>query len=72
MLSDIFAIHGYPYVMMSDNATMLVSDQFKSYCGQNGLFQKFITPGHPATNGLDECNVQTLKIQFKAMANEPF
>jgi hypothetical protein len=30
MLSDIFAVHGYPYVMASDNATIFVSDQFKS------------------------------------------
>jgi transposase InsO family protein len=50
MLFDTFAIHGYPYVMVSDNATIFVSDQFKSYCGQNGIFQQFIAPGHPATN----------------------
>jgi transposase InsO family protein len=52
LLSDIFTIHGYPYVMVLDNATIFVSDQFKLYCGQNGIFQKCITPGHPATNGL--------------------
>jgi hypothetical protein len=72
MFSDIFAIHGYPYVMVSNNATIFASDQFKSYCGQNGIFQKFIAPGHPATNGLAERNVQTLKTQLKAMANAPF
>jgi transposase InsO family protein len=65
MLSDIFAMHGYPYVMVSDNATIFVSDQFKPYCGQNGIFQKFITPGHPATNGLAECSVWILKLQLK-------
>jgi hypothetical protein len=61
MLYDIFAIHVYPYVMMSDNATIFVSDQFGSYCGQNGIFQKCIAPGHPATSGLTERNVQTKK-----------
>jgi hypothetical protein len=48
------------------------SDQFKLYCGRNGIFQKFITPRHPATNGLTERNVQTLKAWLKASANEPF
>jgi transposase InsO family protein len=72
MLSDIFAIHGQPYVMVSDNGTVFVNDEFKSYWGQNGIFQKFIAPGHPATNGLAERNVQTLKIRLKAVTNEPF
>jgi hypothetical protein len=44
MLCDIFAIHGSPYVMVS---------------------QKFKAPGHPATNGLAERNVQTLKLSWK-------
>jgi hypothetical protein len=34
MLSDIFAVHGYPYVVVSDNAAIFASDQLKSYCGQ--------------------------------------
>jgi transposase InsO family protein len=49
------------HVMVSDNATIFVSEQFKSYGTQNGIFQKFIASGHPATNGLAERNVQTLK-----------
>jgi transposase InsO family protein len=72
MLSDIFAIHGCPYVMVSDNATVFVSEQFKSYCGQNRIFQKFIAPRHPATNGLAEGSVQTLETRLKTMENEPF
>jgi transposase InsO family protein len=72
VLSDIFALHGYPYVMVSDNATISASDQFRSYSGQNGIFQKFVSPGHPATNGITERNVQTLKTRLKVMANEPF
>jgi hypothetical protein len=71
MLSDVFAIHGYPYGMVSDNPTIFVSDHLKSYCGQNGILQTLIAPGHPATNGLAERNVQTMKARLKAMANEP-
>jgi hypothetical protein len=55
ILSNVFAVHGYPHVMMLDNATIFVSDQFKLYCGQNRIFQKFMAPGYPAKNGLTEC-----------------
>jgi transposase InsO family protein len=72
MLSDIFTVHGYLYIMVSDNVTIFASDHFKSYCGQNGIFQKFIVPGHPATDELAERNVQTLKTRLEAMANKPF
>lgn len=71
MLSDIFAFHGYPKVMVADNATIFTNDQFKSFCASNGIFQKFCAPGHPATNGLAERNVQTLKNRLKAMTDEP-
>jgi transposase InsO family protein len=54
LLSDIFAIHGYPHVMMSDNATIFANEQFKSYCGENGIIQMLVAPGHPDTNGLAE------------------
>lgn len=57
--------------MVSDNATIFTSDQFKAYCIRNGIFQKLIAPGHPSTNGLAERNVQTLKRKLKSMALEP-
>jgi hypothetical protein len=70
MLSDRFAIHGYPHVMVSDNATIFSSSN--RTLDRTVFSKKFIAPGHPATNGFTECNVQTLKTQLKAMANEPF
>ncbi|XP_017466491.1 PREDICTED: uncharacterized protein K02A2.6-like [Rhagoletis zephyria] len=71
LLSDIFATHGYPSIMVSDNATIFTSAHFKSYCSKNGIYQKLIAPGHPSTNGLAERNVQTLKRKLKAMSTEP-
>jgi hypothetical protein len=32
LLSDIFATHGYPHVLVLDITTIFASDQFKSYC----------------------------------------
>ncbi|XP_024868755.1 uncharacterized protein K02A2.6-like [Temnothorax curvispinosus] len=62
LLDNIFFSHGYPQVLVSDNATIFTSSEFKLYCKVNGIFQKFIAPGHAATNGLAERTVQTLKL----------
>ncbi|UYV73840.1 hypothetical protein LAZ67_11001074, partial [Cordylochernes scorpioides] len=70
LLNDIFSTHGYPFVMVSDNASIFTGDTFSNYCLENGIRQKFIAPGHPATNGLAERNVQTLKNKLKSMINE--
>ncbi|XP_054278063.1 uncharacterized protein K02A2.6-like [Macrosteles quadrilineatus] len=51
LLNKIFATHGYPKECVSDNATIFTSEEFRAYCKINGIFQKFIAPGHPATNG---------------------
>ena len=71
LLDDIFSVHGFPSVMVSDNATIFKSDEFRKYCTDNGIFQKFSAPNHPATNGLAERNIQTLKRRLKAAADEP-
>ncbi|UYV80413.1 K02A2.6-like [Cordylochernes scorpioides] len=70
LLNDIFSTHGYPFVMVYDNASIFTGDTFSNYCLENGIRQKFIAPGHPATNGLAERNVQTLKNKLKSMINE--
>lgn len=71
LLLDLFSRHGYPDVIVSDNATIFTSDEFQSFCTNAGIFQKLIAPGHPATNGLAERNVQTLKNRLKAMKDDP-
>ncbi|XP_055903972.1 uncharacterized protein K02A2.6-like [Eupeodes corollae] len=50
-LQDIVATHGLPKVIVSDNASIFQSNEFKAYSKENGIMQKFIAPGHPATNG---------------------
>ena len=71
LLNDIFSIHGYPRAIVSDNATIFTSENFKNYCKEFGIVQKFIAPGHPATNGLAERHVRTSKNRIRAMENEP-
>ncbi|XP_031338194.1 uncharacterized protein K02A2.6-like [Photinus pyralis] len=67
LLLDIFCTHGFPEIMVSDNATIFHSDIFKTFCLNNAILQKFIAPGHPATNGLAERYIQTLKPKLKCM-----
>ncbi|XP_055910620.1 uncharacterized protein K02A2.6-like [Eupeodes corollae] len=69
-LQDIVATHGLPKVIVSDNASIFQSNEFKAYCKENGIMQKFIAPGHPATNGLAERYIKTLKSKLNAMSEE--
>ncbi|BES92812.1 Hypothetical Protein NTJ_05622 [Nesidiocoris tenuis] len=70
LMEEVFARFGFPDIMVSDNATIFTSGEFKQFCSTAGITQKFIAPGHPATNGLAERNVQTLKHRLAAMENE--
>ena len=69
LLYEIFTTHGFPEVLVSDNATIFTSEEFTSFCTRNGIKQKFIAPGHPATNGLAERYVQILKNKLKSMGS---
>ena len=71
LLNNIFSFHGFPATIVSDNASIFTSDEFRAYCSNAGIIQKFIAPGHPATNGLAERNVQTLKRRLKCMPDGP-
>ncbi|XP_046397440.1 uncharacterized protein K02A2.6-like [Ischnura elegans] len=70
-LEGIFSVHGYPSVMASDNASIFRSEEFLKYCKERGIFQKFSAPNHPATNGLAERSIQTLKRRLIAAADDP-
>lgn len=66
-LIKIFARHGLPTFLVSDNATIFKSEEFKNFCTRNGIQQRLIAPMHPATNGQCERLIQTLKQKLKAM-----
>ncbi len=70
LLQKICSTHGYPKVIVSDNAPVFTSIEFRTFCHEHGITNKYIAPNHPATNGLAERNVQTLKRRLKAIENE--
>ncbi|BET00623.1 unnamed protein product [Nesidiocoris tenuis] len=59
---------GLPEILVSDNATIFHSAEFHRFCHKRGICQRFIPPGHPATNGQVERYCQTIKRKLKCMA----
>jgi hypothetical protein len=57
----VFATHGLPETVVSDNGTAFTSAEFRTFLKRNGIKQITSAPYHPATNGLAERAVQTLK-----------
>ena len=59
-LRSLFATHGLPELLVSDNGTVFTSSEFKRFLQQNGIRHSTCAPYHPSTNGLAEHAVQTL------------
>ena len=64
-LRSIFATHGIPELLVSDNGPVFTSAEFKNFTQQNGIRHTTSAPYHPATNGLAERAVQTFKSFIK-------
>ena len=65
VLRSLFATHGLPELIVSDNGTAFTSEQFRDFLKKNGIRQITSAPYHPATNGLAERAVQTFKMGMK-------
>ena len=64
-LREMFATHGIPDVVVSDNCTVFTSDKFGTFMRHNGIRHVKSAPYHPSTNGLAEHAIQTLKESLK-------
>ncbi|XP_062389467.1 uncharacterized protein K02A2.6 [Sardina pilchardus] len=68
-LRSIFSRFGLPQQLVSDNGPQLISEEFKTFMEENGIQHIRTAPYHPATNGLAERFVQTLKQALKSSPN---
>ncbi|XP_055622685.1 uncharacterized protein K02A2.6-like [Toxorhynchites rutilus septentrionalis] len=68
LLDELFAAHGVPVTVVSDNGTNFTSTEFKTYLRMVGVkYHKLTAPYHPSTNGQAERSVQTVESVLKAM-----
>ena len=66
-LRAIFATHGLPERIVTDNGTVFTSEEFEKFLHQNGIAHTRTAPYHPASNGLVEHAVQTFKQGIKRL-----
>ena len=59
-LREIFAQHGFPDMLVSDNGTNFTSEQFAELLRSNGIIHVKTAPCHPSSNELAERAVQTV------------
>ena len=67
ILRNLFAAHGLPEEIVSDNGLQFTSHEFKNFCRLNVIKQTLVPPYHPASNGAAERSVGLLK---QALLNE--
>ena len=68
-LRSMFATHGLPRTVVSDNGSVFTSSEFEDFLQKNGIRHIRTAPYHPASNGLAERAVQTLKEGLKKLTD---
>ena len=69
-LRIVFASHGLPRKIVTDNGPSFTSTEFRAYVSSNGIVHVTTAPYHPSRNGLAERAVQTFKRGIKATGGE--
>ena len=68
-LRHMFATHGIPETIVTDNGSVFTSSEFQLFMDMNGIRHLTTAPYHPASNGLAEQAVQTIKTGLKKMTS---
>uniref|UniRef100_H3AQ55 Gypsy retrotransposon integrase-like protein 1 n=1 Tax=Latimeria chalumnae TaxID=7897 RepID=H3AQ55_LATCH len=66
-LRRIFATHGLPLIVITDNGPSFVSGEFENFLKKNGIKHVRTSQYHPASNGLAERAVRTFKEGVRKM-----
>ena len=66
-LRKIFAIHGLPDTIVSDNGSNFTSNEFEEFMKKNSIKHIKVAPYHPASNGQAERAVRAFTEGFKKM-----
>ena len=69
VLRQMFAAYGLPEQIVTDNGPQFTSEEFALFAKRNGIKHIRTAPYHPASNGLAERLVQSLKQSLKTTSN---
>ena len=72
VLKDIFAFHGFPRLVVSDNGPQFVSHELREYITAHHILHHRSAPYHPATNWLAEGMVKNVKQWLRVPASLNF
>ena len=67
VLRKLFATHGVPRVIVSDNGSGFASTELAEFFRQNGVRHTFAAPYHPSSNGQAERFVRIFKESLKTL-----
>ncbi|KRZ92580.1 hypothetical protein T08_7549 [Trichinella sp. T8] len=68
IFAELFATHGLPKCLVTDNSTAFKSAKFLAFLKSNSIHNITTAPFHPSSNGQAECAAQSPK---KAMEVSP-
>ncbi|KFD61562.1 hypothetical protein M514_08460 [Trichuris suis] len=69
ILRELFAIHGLPDSIVSDNGPQFTSEEFQVFCRDNFIPSIRVSPHHASSNGQAERMVQTTKDSLRKITH---